>query len=126
MSEHAKKFDSKARPMPPMRGGRGMPVPKGTIKKGTLSRLLKTAFKYYKWQLIVAFTCILINSFSNLISSVFLQALIDDVIPKGVASGYQAVKGELLRLIAIMFGAYGVIIVAAFFYNRLMAIVSSS
>ena len=34
-------------PKGPMRG-RGMPVPKGAIKKGTLSRLLKLVFKYYK------------------------------------------------------------------------------
>lgn len=39
----------KPRAMRPMRG-RGMPVPKGSIKKGTLGRLLKTVVKYYKWQ----------------------------------------------------------------------------
>ena len=33
-------------PKGPMRG-RGMPVPKGAIKKGTLGRLIKTVFKYY-------------------------------------------------------------------------------
>ena len=28
--------------------GRGMAVPKGAIKKGTFSRLIKYVFKYYK------------------------------------------------------------------------------
>ena len=41
--------------VPPMRK-RGMPVPKGAIKKGTLKRLLKTEFKYYKWRLILRFS----------------------------------------------------------------------
>ena len=45
-------------PKGPMRG-RGMPVPKGAIKKGTLSRLLKLVFKYYKPQLIFVLICIL-------------------------------------------------------------------
>ena len=64
MSEEMKREESESRPRPirPMRGGRGMPVPKGAIKKGTLPRLIKTVFKYYKWQLIVALICIVINS----------------------------------------------------------------
>ena len=34
---------------------RGMPVPKGAIKKGTMKRLLKYVFHYYKWHLIVVY-----------------------------------------------------------------------
>ena len=45
-----KSYEQKPRPMRPMRGGRGMPIPKGAIKKGTMKRLLKGVFKYYKWQ----------------------------------------------------------------------------
>ena len=45
-------------PKGPMRG-RGMPVPKGMIKKGTLKRLLSTAIKYYKWRLLTVLFCIL-------------------------------------------------------------------
>ena len=47
-------------PKGPMRG-RGMPVPKGMIKKGTLKRLLKTVFRYYKWRMIFALLCIAIS-----------------------------------------------------------------
>ncbi|MBR4942563.1 MAG: hypothetical protein IKZ28_00895, partial [Clostridia bacterium] len=69
------KYEQKPRPIRPMRGGRGMPVPKGTIKKGTLGRVMKTAFKYYKWQLIVVIIAIVLNSVGNLVSSVYMQML---------------------------------------------------
>ncbi len=126
MSEDMKREETESRPRPirPMRGGRGMPVPKGAIKKGTFTRLIKTIFKYYKWQLIVALVCILITSTSNLVSSVYLQKLIDDVIPVGVTNGFAAVSGTLLTMVGVMFGFYVVIVVAAFLYNRIMATVT--
>ena len=45
----AKPMKTPVMPKGPMRG-RGMPVPKGAIKKGTLSRLLKTLMKHYTGQ----------------------------------------------------------------------------
>ena len=45
--------EMKKKPIPPMHGKRGMPMPKGSIKKGTLPRLLKLLMKYYKWQMIL-------------------------------------------------------------------------
>ncbi len=113
----------KRKPIPPMRG-RGMPVPKGSIKKGTLPRLLKMAFKYYKWQLIIALVCIFLNSFGSLISSVFMQSLIDEVITPGVVVGFEAVKAKLIGLIVAMAAGYGVVIVSSFIYSRLMATVT--
>ena len=109
--------------VPPMRK-RGMPVPKGAIKKGTLKRLLKTEFKYYKWRLILAIFFILITSVGSLISSVFLQSLIDKVITPGVTLGYSAVSATLIKLVLGMAGAYLIIILASFFYNRIMATVT--
>ncbi len=117
-------YESKPRPIRPMRGGRGMPVPKGAIKKGTLPRLLKTVVKYYKWQIVVALICIAINSTGNLVSSVFLQTLIDEIIPVGVHSGFAAVSNRLLSLVLTMVGAYALIVVSTFIYNRIMAVVT--
>ena len=116
MSEEMKResTESKPRPIRPMRGGRGMPVPKGAIKKGTFPRLIKTVFKYYKWQLMIALVCIVINSMGNLISSVFLQTLIDDVIPKGVKNGFTSIQAKLVGMVASMAGAYVLIVIAAF------------
>ena len=126
MSEEMKREETQSKPraIRPMRGGRGMPVPKGAIKKGTLPRLIKTVFQYYKWQLIVALVCIVINSTGNLVSSVFLQTLIDDVIPVGVKSGFAAVAAKLGGMVATMAGIYVVIVIAAFLYNRIMATVT--
>ena len=126
MSEEMKReeTESKPRAIRPMRGGRGMPVPKGAIKKGTLPRLIKTVFQYYKWQLIVALICIVINSTGSLVSSVFLQTLIDDVIPVGVKSGFAEVAAKLGGMVATMAGIYVVIVIAAFLYNRIMATVT--
>ena len=110
-------------PKGPMRG-RGMPVPKGAIKKGTLARVIKTVWKYYKWQLIVILVCIMINSAGSLVSNVFLQKLIDDVIPAGVKNGYASVQSKLTGMIIGMLGMYALIVLSAFIYNRLGAVVT--
>ncbi len=119
-----KSYEQRPRAIKPMRGGRGMPVPKGAIKKGTMGRLIKTAFKYYKPHLLFSLFCIVINSASGMISSVFLQTLIDDVIPRGVAEGFSAVKTKLFTMIGLMAGMYSLVVIAAFIYNRLMAVVT--
>jgi len=110
-------------PKGPMRG-RGMPVPKGAIKKGTLSRLLKTVFKYYKWQLLLVLVCIFLNSLGSLVSSVFVQSIVDDVIEPGVAKGYGAVAGKLVGLVITMGSIYLVVVVAGFFWHRIMATIT--
>ena len=123
MSEAKAAVKQPTMPKGPMRG-RGMPVPKGSIKKGTLSRLLKTMFKYYKLRLIVVMVCILISSTGGLISSVFLQTLIDDVIPNGVKYGYAAVEGKLIGMVIGMAGLYGMVVLTTLIYNRIMATVT--
>ncbi len=124
MSEQ-KSYAQKPRVVRPMRG-RGMPVPKGAIKKGTLSRLIKTVFKYYKWQIIVAFACIFFNAMGSLVSSVFMQSLIDEVITPAIKEnlGYDGVRLKLITLVISMASAYGIVILAGFFYNRIMAVVT--
>ena len=118
-----KTYQQKPRAMKPMRG-RGMPVPKGAIKKGTLSRLLKLVWKHYKWQMIIVFVCILINSCGTLVSSLFVKTLTDDIIAEGVKQGLQSVQAELIGLIVAMAIAYGFVILAGFFWHRIMATVT--
>ncbi|MBQ8657572.1 MAG: ABC transporter ATP-binding protein [Clostridia bacterium] len=101
-----------------------MPVPKGAIKKGTLPRLLKTVFKYYKWQLLIVLVCIVVNSFGSLVSSLFIQSIIDDVITPGVTVGYGAVSAKLLGVVITMAGIYLVVVVAGFFWHRIMATIT--
>ncbi len=111
-------------PKGPMRG-RGMPVPKGAIKKGTLGRLLKTVFKYYKWQMIAIVVCILLSSVGSLVSSVYMQMLVDEVITPAAEQGFtSALRAKLVGLIVMMVTVYGLVIVASFLYTRIGAIVT--
>lgn len=107
-----------------MRGKRGVPVAKGSIKKGTLGRLLKLTFKYYKWQMVLVLVCIFLNAFGSLISSVFMKTLIDEVITPGIVAGLGEVTGKLISLIITMACAYGVVVVSSFIWHRVMAAVT--
>ncbi len=111
-------------PKGPMKG-RGMPVPKGSIKKGTLKRLLKTVFKYYKWRMIAVLVCILVTSVGGLVSSVYMQRLVDDVITPALSEGFTSrLKGVLTGLIIMMAVVYGLVITTSFLYTRIMATVT--
>ena len=126
MSEQENKsYSSKPRAMKPMRGGRGMPVPKGAIKKGTFKRILKYVFTYYKWHLILVFLCLILSAMGGLVSSIFMQKNIDEVITPGVqAGGFDAVKGQLFTNLTIMVTAYIIALASTFTYNRVMATVT--
>ena len=115
------------RPMPrgPMRG-RGMPVPKGAIKKGTLGRLLKTVWKHYKYRLIIVLIAIILSSVGGLVSSIYMQQLVDTVItPAMTANEFGSeLQARLLGLIIMMISVYAIVVTASFIYTRLMATVT--
>ena len=115
-----------AMPKGPMRG-RGMPVPKGAIKKGTLGRVLKTVFKYYKWQMLAILLCIVVSSVGGLVSSVYMQMLVDDVITPAISNvgGFTAeLQGKLIGLIVMMVTVYGLVIACNYIYTRIGATVT--
>ena len=125
MSE-MKSYEQKPRAVKPMRG-RGMPVPKGMIKKGTFGRLLKTLFKYYKWRLILVFACIVISSVGGLVSSIYMQMLVDEVITPALENvgGFTAeLQGKLMSLILMMVIVYTLVVLTGFIYTRTMATVT--
>ncbi|MBQ8885724.1 MAG: ABC transporter ATP-binding protein [Clostridia bacterium] len=101
-----------------------MPIPKGAIKKGTMKRLLKYVFKYYKKHLIVVFICLILSAAGGLVSSVFMQQNIDKVITPGVQNGFDSVKGVLVKNLVIMGSVYLIALVSTFLYNRIMATVT--
>ena len=111
-------------PNGPMRG-RGMPVPKGAIKKGTLSRLLKMMFKYYKWRLILVLFCIVFSSVGSLVSTFYMERLISTVIEPAFKYGFTAeYQQNLIGLIVMMIVVYSLVILANFLYTRTMATVT--
>lgn len=107
-------------PMGPkgMRGGS-----KAKNAKGTVARLFKYLFKYYKFYLIIVGLCILLSAVSGTISSLFLNKIVL-IITEGLKVGYSAIYTKLFRIIMIMIGFYLVGIVSTFVYSRLMAIVT--
>ena len=114
----------KPRAIRPMRG-RGMPVPKGAIKKGTFARLMKTALKYYKWRLIIVFSCIILTSVGGMASSIYMQQLVDRVIAPAMESGFTAqIQATLVGLIVMMVVVYSIVVLASFINTRLMATVT--
>ena len=125
---------TQARPMPrgPMRG-RGMPVPKGMIKKGTLTRLIKTIFKYYKVRAIVALIFLMISAAGGLISAVYMKGIVGDVLEPALkvdaVTGLQvgltsALKTRLVELVIMMISVYATVIISSFCYTRIMATIT--
>ena len=109
-----------------MKGGRmrGMAMQKGAIKKGTFPRLLKYVFKYYKWQLLAVLVCLIVSAGGGLVSSLFMQKNIDDIMNPGIVGGYESVKGRLRTFIIVMASCYFLALLASFAYNRIMAVVT--
>ena len=117
--------EERTRPMK-MRGGRGMAVPKEAIKPGTMKRLLKYIFHYYKPSMIVVFVCLVLSAAGGLVSTVFMQQITDGVLKPAVdgAQSFAEVEHRLVTLIIAMGAMYVVAIVASFLYNRILAIVT--
>ncbi|MBQ9728739.1 MAG: ABC transporter ATP-binding protein [Clostridia bacterium] len=104
-----------------------MPVPKGAIKKGTLKRLLKTVFRYYKWHLVAVFVCILLSAVGNLLSTVYMQMLVDKVISPALDSvgGFTAeLQSKLITMAIMMVVVYSIVVLSSFFHTRIMAVVT--
>lgn len=109
---------------------KGKPVrpPKGTVIPGqkvdvkALKRLISYMAKH-KITLVVVAICIILSSLTTVISSVFLQVLIDDYIVPILGSPNPVFTG-LLRLILIMCAVFSVGIISGYLYNRLMAVLS--
>ena len=107
--------------MPGPRGFKGGPKAKNT--KGTLSRLFKFLFKYYKGYLCVVGVCIMLSAFAGTVSSLFLNKLLI-VIKDGLNVGFDSVSGRLMQVIGLMIGFYALGVVTTFVYSRLMAVVT--
>ncbi|MBR2441601.1 MAG: ABC transporter ATP-binding protein [Clostridia bacterium] len=103
-----------------------MPMPKGSIKKGTMKRLLNTLFKYYKWQIILVLACMAVSSVGSLVSSVYMKSLVDEVITPALAENglTSPLQAKLTGLIIMMVTVYALVILTSFLYTRVMATVT--
>ena len=97
------------------------PKARPTIAPGTFTRLLKYIFSHYKIQLVVVFVCIVVSGISGVISTVFLQQLIDQAIVPGMETGIDSVWTTLISIIMTMISFYVAGVVASLIYTQLMA-----
>ena len=92
------------------------------LDKKTLKRLL-SYMKPYRFQLILVFICIAISAFASVMSSLFLQRLIDDYIAPLLLEAAPVFTGLFFALcqmaVIYIIGAF-----ATLFYNRIMAVIS--
>ena len=107
--------------MPGPRGFKGGPKAKNT--NGTLLRLFKFLFKYYKTYLIIVAVCILLSALAGTVSSLFLNQLLL-VIGDGINTGFNSVSGRLMQVIGLMIGFYALGVITTFIYSQLMAVVT--
>ena len=114
-------------PMPPMKG----PGPKGgapgkpniKISKTTVKRLL-SYFGQYKIHMVFVFVFILMSSLASVLSSLFLETLIDDYITPLLTANNADGFRDLFIALAKMACIYVVGALSGMFYNRIMASVS--
>ena len=97
---------------------------KPKIDGKTLKRLI-SYIKKYKLQCIIVMICIILSTIATVFGSVFLQTLIDGYITPLIGIENPNFSGLLIG-ISIMACVYIVGVIAGYFYNRIMAIVSQS
>ena len=107
--------------MPGPGGFRGGPKAKNA--KGTLLRLFKFLFKYYKTYLIIVAVCILLSALAGTVTSLFLNQLLL-VIGDGINTGFNSVSGRLMQVLGLMIGFYAPGVITTFIYSQLMAVVT--
>ena len=105
----------------PNHGFKGGPKPKNA--KGTLFRLMKYLFRYYKTYLLIVAVCLIVSAVTGTIAPLFMNKIIS-VITEGTKTGWAAIHSELIRVIALMGGFFAVGIISSFIYTRLMAVVT--
>lgn len=95
------------------------------VKKGTLKRLMKTLFSFFPVLLPFVVFLILLNAIISAIPAVFQQriiALIDEALKKHMS--WSQSSGPIFKNLMILIAFYVISLVAAFLYQRLMAVIT--
>ena len=106
-------------------------------KKGTTKRLIKSLWKYFKFEIIISFIALIISILTNLSGSIF-ASLITEVLTNAIVQGGNAftdlfdvilinmipLKANITILVIALGIVYGVGILASWTWTRTMAIVT--
>ena len=101
---------------------------KRKISLKTLIPIVKRFFSMYKGATVVVLICILINSFSSISASLFVQSLVSTIEKAlednvGTIELFNAIKPDILNIIIIMIIVYVLGIISSIVYNQTMAYV---
>ena len=99
-------------------------VSKRKVKKGVVSRLLRTMRGFYPVMLPLAVVCIVFSAVVSSIPSIFMQNVIAAVETSWVSGDWSAVGGRILRLVGLLAAFYVLALVSSVTYNQIMAIIT--
>ena len=97
---------------------------KRKVKKGVVSRLLRTMRGFYPVMLPLAVVCIVFSAVVSSIPAVFMQNVIAAVETSWQSGDWSAVGGRILRLVGLLATFYVLALVSSVTYNQIMAIIT--
>ena len=99
--------------------------PRPKAKKGTFKRLLKELFSFYPRLLPLTICCIILSAAVGAIPAVFMSRVYSAIeVALGEGLGWNAVKAEIFRLVAILGCLYLASLTSSFTYNQLMVTIT--
>ena len=87
-------------------------------------RLMRYVFHHYPVRITLTVVCIILAAVASAVGSIFMQQIVDNVVTPGLESGFDAVRGTLVRLVVTMAIIFGAGVIGNFIYTRAMAIVT--
>ena len=87
-------------------------------------RLLRYVFRHYPVRISLTVVCIITSAVASAVGSIFMQQIVDNVVTPGLESGFDAVRGTLVRLVVTMGVIFSAGVIGSFIYTRAMAIVT--
>ena len=87
-------------------------------------RLMAYVFRHYPVRISLTVVCIITAAVASAVGSIFMQQIVDNVVTPGLESGFDAVRGTLVRLVVTMGIIFSAGVIASFIYTRAMAIVT--
>ena len=98
-------------------------MPKKKLDTQTLKRLFGYVFRNYKLKFAIVMILVVLSSFTNVASSLFIRKLIDDYITPMMSQENPVFMG-LLKALSVMACIYLVGILSSYLYNRFMSRIS--
>ena len=87
-------------------------------------RLMAYVFHHYPVRISLTVVCIITAAVASAVGSIFMQQIVDNVVTPGLESGFDAVRGTLVRLVVTMGIIFSAGVIGSFIYTRAMAIVT--